>query len=136
MRAVNRNPALVTGILEDGLTRQKYRRQYYLKNRERNQEREKRNRKKKAENRRNHRRRICLMHGYSEEFVEFVIIHHIDRNRANNELWNLFPLSISEHFKVTFRHNDPFTDALDRAIFYATTEALTLPFAREMNQET
>lgn len=37
-----------------------------------------------------------------EEFPEGVYIHHLDENKTNNEIWNLVPMSPSEH---TTLHN-------------------------------
>ena len=37
-----------------------------------------------------------------EEFPEGVYIHHLDENKTNNEIWNLVPMSPSEH---TILHN-------------------------------
>lgn len=87
--------------------------------REKHPERVKESYRKRCEKFRQWRRTIALMHGYSEDSVE---IHHIDRDKENNELWNLIPLSKSEHGRISIRHQDPFTDELDRAILYATTE--------------
>ena len=34
--------------------------------------------------------------------------HHIDRNRANNEFWNLVPLSYHDHIIEIHTKNNPF----------------------------
>lgn len=36
----------------------------------------------------------------NEEFPEGIIIHHVDGNKTNNEIWNLIPIPLSEHSKL------------------------------------
>lgn len=42
----------------------------------------------------------------NEEFPEGVVIHHNDGNKLNNEVWNLIPMSNSEHSSI---HSFPHT---------------------------
>ncbi len=39
----------------------------------------------------------------NEMFHEEVVIHHVDSNKLNNEIWNLVPMSFKEH---SFLHNN------------------------------
>lgn len=57
-----------------------------------------------------------------EEFEDKVHIHHIDENKTNNEIWNLEPISVSEHMSF---HNSkekhhmwkkPFTEEMKKAM--------------------
>ena len=64
---------------------------------------------------------ILLMYGYNNG--ENVHIHHIDRDRQDNEKWNLIALPHNEHMKITRRHRNPFTSTLDREVFYSITNA-------------
>lgn len=43
----------------------------------------------------------------NKEFPEGVVIHHNDGNKLNNEIWNLIPMSNSEHSSI---HSFPHTD--------------------------
>lgn len=50
--------------------------------------------------------RLIFEDFYKIKLPRHIIIHHEDRNKLNNEIWNLVPMTNSEHLKIHSRSND------------------------------
>lgn len=50
--------------------------------------------------------RLIFEDFYKIKLPSHIIIHHEDRNKLNNEIWNLVPMTNSEHLKIHSRNED------------------------------
>ena len=50
--------------------------------------------------------RLIFEDFYKIKLPSHIIIHHEYRNKLNNEIWNLVPMTNSEHLKIHSRNED------------------------------